>query len=137
VLSDAAMGESLSVAVNASTNRIVGNSYDAAGNLTNDGLNTHNFDALNRMKSCAGQSRTFDGDNWRVQKATGELSWFEPSDAHQLLAETDVSGNTIAEYVFVEDFLIAKRLASGAVKFFFNDRLQSARVMANASGADT
>jgi RHS repeat-associated protein len=134
VLSDAAMGESLSVAVNASTNRIVGNTYDAAGNLTNDGLNTHDFDALNRMNSCTGQSRTFDGDNWRVQKASGELSWFEPSDTHQLMAETDTSGNTIAEYVFMGDLMIGKRLASGTINFFFNDRLQSARVMASSTG---
>jgi RHS repeat-associated protein len=128
------MGETLSVAVDAATNKIVGNSYDAAGNLTNDGVNTHAFDAINRMKSCTGQTRTFDGDNWRVQKASGELSWFEPSEEHEPIAETDTSGNITAEYVSLGELMIAKRISAGTVFYFFGDRIRSARIMSSATG---
>src|SRR5215469_7172800 len=68
---------SLSVTVNGS-NQITntGFSYDASGNLTNDGANAYGWDAENRLKSAAGNNYTFDGDSLRVKKGTNELYWY-------------------------------------------------------------
>ncbi|MGH9787635.1 MAG: hypothetical protein ACRD4U_02895, partial [Candidatus Acidiferrales bacterium] len=67
----------LSVSVNAN-NRITnsGFSYDAAGNLLNDGSATYSYDLDNRLTSTAGVTYTYDGDGNRVKKSNGTLYWF-------------------------------------------------------------
>jgi uncharacterized protein RhaS with RHS repeats len=60
------------LAISASTNQITGTcsqnggfSYDASGNMTNDGVNTLTYDAENRTLSASGSygggSYTYDG----------------------------------------------------------------------------
>lgn len=47
------------VAVDSTTNRIVGLQYDAAGNLTNDGMHSYTYDAENRLTKLDGTAGTF------------------------------------------------------------------------------
>ncbi|MBI1750636.1 MAG: hypothetical protein HY234_00125, partial [Acidobacteria bacterium] len=66
-----------SVTVGSGNNRILdpGYSYDLAGNMTADGLNTVTYDAENRIASStsggATASYSYDGSGLRVQKTAG------------------------------------------------------------------
>ncbi|QQS47439.1 MAG: hypothetical protein IPM66_01900 [Acidobacteriota bacterium] len=55
----------------------VGLSYDAAGNLTQDGSAVYNYDAANRLKE-VGVSNTsgYDGDGMRVRQSSGGAKMF-------------------------------------------------------------
>ena len=48
-------------------NQFTGMSYDAAGNLLNDGASNYAFDGENRIATGAGITYTYDGDSKRVQ----------------------------------------------------------------------
>ena len=54
-------------------NRIDSDSYDAAGNLLNDGINSYTYDAENRIKSVnsGATTYTYDAEGRRVAKITG------------------------------------------------------------------
>jgi len=43
-------------------------SYDAAGNLLNDGVSNYSYDAENRIVAAAGVTYTYDGDGKRGPK---------------------------------------------------------------------
>jgi YD repeat-containing protein len=63
----------LSVAVNASTNRIVGQAYDANGNLTAINGITLTYDVENRLLSTSnGESYWYSIDNRRVWRREGD-----------------------------------------------------------------
>ena len=127
---------SLSVSVNGN-NRITntGFTYDAAGNMTNDGSYAYAYDAEERVNSAAGVTYTFDGNGKRVKKSAGRLYWNSLSCGQGALFETDLSGNLLDEYVFFKGRRIARRTAAGAVYYFFSDHLGSNRVVTNATGA--
>jgi RHS repeat-associated protein len=65
-------GPSPSVAYNKGTNQIVGDSYDAAGNMTSDGLHTYTYDPEGNVTAVDGGSTasyTYDALNRRVRVA--------------------------------------------------------------------
>jgi len=72
--------------------------YDASGNATSDGFANYQWDAESQLKSAAGVTYTYDGDGRRVSKSNGKLYWY--GSGGDILAETDSSGNTTAEYIF-------------------------------------
>jgi len=123
----------LNVTVN-NQNKITnsGFSYDAAGNLTNDGSLPYTYDAENRLTSADGVTYTYDGDGLRVQKSTGTLYWYGLSG--QVLVETDAAGNNPKEYIFFIGKRIARRDPDGTVYYFFEDDLGSIHVVTNATG---
>ena len=56
-----------------SNNRITGLSYDAAGNLLNDGTYSYTYDAENKIAKVDGTSAyTYDGEGQRVRKLLAE-----------------------------------------------------------------
>ncbi len=139
-------GYTLSVTVNAN-NQITGTgfSYDAAGNMTQDGSgNTYTFDAENRIVTASGMSGgpysyTFDGNNMRVEKAnasSGTFSW--RNIAGSSIAESDLTGSTTNgayfEYVFFAGRRLARRDSSGNVLFYFTDHLGNSHTITNATG---
>jgi len=128
---------SLSVTVN-SSNQITntGFSYDASGNLTNDGANAYSWDAENRLKSGAGTNYTFDGDNMRVKKGTNELYWYSAASCHHpLFGRTTSVGTYTAEFVHFNGVQVAYRDDNtGSVYHYVNDQIASARVMTDTSG---
>ena len=99
-------------------NRFVGMSYDAAGNLLNDGASTYFYDAENRIQTGAGVTYTYDGDGKRVQKSNGKLYWYGMGS--DPLDESDASGNLTDEYVFFGGKRIARRnVSSGNIFYYF------------------
>ena len=121
----------LSVAAG-TNNRLVGYSYDAAGNMLNDGSFAYAYDAENRMKTAASVSYTYDGDGRRVQKSSGKLYWYGMSG--DPITETDFAGNNPVEYVFFGGKRIARRDSAGAISCYFADHLGSSRVVASSTG---
>ncbi|MBZ5507365.1 MAG: hypothetical protein LAO78_18045 [Acidobacteriia bacterium] len=115
-----------------SNNRLTGFSYDAAGNTTNDGINSYTYNAENQIAVAAGVTYTYDGAGERVKKSSGRLYW---SGAAGIVAESDLSGNISAEYMFFDGERVARRdLPSGTVHYYFSDRLKSVSVVTSASG---
>src|SRR3989449_7847803 len=112
-------------------NRFTGMSYDAAGNLLNDGASTYFYDAENRIQTGVGVTYTYDGDGKRVQKSTGKLYWYgvgtDPLD------ESDASGNLTDEYVFFGGKRMARRnVSSGNIFYYLADHLGTSRVILQA-----
>lgn len=128
--------ETLSLSVNGN-NQVTNTNfaYDAAGNLTNEGGSYgFTYDAENRI-STVGSSLNYyyDGDGRRVRKSSGTMYWYGLED--NPLEETDGSGNLTYEYIFFNGKRIARRDSSNNIEYYFADRLGSARVVVNASGA--
>ena len=113
-------------------NQLSGYSYDAAGNMLNDGVNTYTYNAENQITTVAGVTYTYDGDGDRVEKSNGKLYWY--GDGANALDETDLSGNLTDEYIFFGGKRIARRDSSSNVDYYFADHLGSAHVVTNASG---
>jgi RHS repeat-associated protein len=128
-------------------NQLTGFTYDTAGNMTVNGSSGYFYDAENRLIATAGTSYIYDGDGNRVEKctegttpgtcasgATGTMYWRGTSPDPQ--AETDLSGNVLENYIFLNGRRIARRDAgTAAVHFYFSDQVGSHGVVVNASGA--
>jgi RHS repeat-associated protein len=116
-------------------NQLVGLSYDAAGNVTNDGSgNSPTYDAENRIITDAGVTYSYDADGNRMEKSSGTFYWYGGGGA--VLAESDLSGNINEEYIFFNGERIARvDRPSGTVHYYFSDQLGSASVIASASGS--
>jgi hypothetical protein len=54
-----------------------GFSYDAPGNLMNDGFNSYAYNAESEIKSAAGVTYTYDGDGSRIPSPTGKFTGTE------------------------------------------------------------
>ncbi len=112
-------------------------SYDAAGNMTNDGTYSYNFDEENRIKGAAGYAYTYDVDGNRVRKSNGNLAgngtlyWYMTPG---IVAETDLAGNNSHQYVFFNGQRIARKDSNGVVYYYFSDHLKSASLIADSSG---
>jgi RHS repeat-associated protein len=108
-------------------------SYDAAGDLLNDGLNGYSYDGEGRVATGAGVTYTYDGDGKRVKNSNGKLYWYGAGS--DPLMETDLSGNLQYMYIFFGGQRIARQDSSGNRDYYFADHLGTARVVTNASGA--
>lgn len=121
-----------------SLNRISGYCYDAAGNLLKQGtcpidLSTapYQYDADNRITTTAGVTYTYDGDGKRVKKSNGTLYWGDGP-----LAESDLNGNMLRNFIFFNGKRIARKDASGnVVHYYFADHLGTADVVTTANGS--
>jgi RHS repeat-associated protein len=112
-------------------NQFTGMSYDAAGNLLNDGASNYAFDGESRVTTAAGVAYTYDGSGKRVKKSSGKLYWY--GLGNDTLNETDLAGNTnnstFNEFVFFGGRRIARRDSSGNVFYYLADHLGTSRVM--------
>ncbi len=88
-------------------NQVMGASYDAVGNLRNDGTTSSTYDALNRLASTtsAGQTRTNDysGDGVLVAQTTGGTTTRYVQDLAAPLSQILSDGT--ASYVYGVDRL--------------------------------
>jgi hypothetical protein len=127
--------QNLNVTVDGS-NHITGMSYDAAGNLTNDGTLTYSWDAENRLKTTAGTNYKFDGDSRRVLKGTNDLYWYSAATCkHPLFGRSTSAGTYTDEFIHFNGQAVGYRDDTAAkVYHLVNDHLGSARVMTNATG---
>jgi RHS repeat-associated protein len=93
---------------------------------------SYSWNAENRPTAAGGVTYTYDGDGWRAKKSNGTLCW--RGLGGEILAETNLSGTNLREFVYFGGARIARREESGTVYYFFSDHLGTARVMTNATG---
>jgi len=74
----------------------------------------------------------YDGDGRRVSKSSGTLYWY--GSGGDILAETDTSGNTSAEYIFFGGKRVAQVPASGTPLYYVEDLLGTSRVITTNAG---
>ena len=130
-----------SVAANTTTNHITtsGYSYDANGNMTNDGQNTLTYDAENRLLTSSGTlgsgTYTYDGKGRRVKRVSGSTTTVYIYSGSNIVAEY-VNGaapsSPTNEYFYAGDNKIAS-VESGSTYYYHNDR-HSPRMRTNSSG---
>jgi RHS repeat-associated protein len=108
-----------------------GFSYDNSGDMTGDGLYSYSFDAEQRVTSANGVSYIYDGDGLRVKKSSGTLDW--RSIWGDTIAETDLSGNTVNEYIFLNR-RVARVSSSGTVNYFQAEPLGTIHTITDANG---
>jgi RHS repeat-associated protein len=112
-------------------------SYDASGNTQSDGVVTnYQWDAESQLKSATNggttTNYTYDGDGRRVSKVGSKLYWYGSGD--DVLAETDASGNTTAEYIYFGGKRIAQVPATGSPIYYVEDLLGTSRVITTNAG---
>jgi len=120
-------------------NQLSGNGaqYDAAGNITNDGIgNMPTYDAENRIVTDAGFTYSYDADGTRMEKSTGSsgtMYWPGPSGT---LAETNLTGTINEEYIYFNGERIARvDRPSGTVHYYFSNHLGSHTMVTSAGGS--
>ncbi len=86
-------------------------SYDANGNTThlpNPAISTALiYGDHNRLSEVNGVKYTYNGNGQRVIKDNGTQTHYHYGLSGQLIAETDAQGNTLKEYLYLENQLIA------------------------------
>jgi RHS repeat-associated protein len=110
--------------------------YDAAGNVTNDGVRAYTYDSENRVVNVDGgatASSAYDQQNRRYKKTIGSTVTHHVWQGSRVLAEHNGStGAVIVDYVYSGSRMIAK-IASGSTQNFLSDRL-SLRMTLDSSG---
>jgi RHS repeat-associated protein len=130
-----------SVTIDATTNRLSGTpyTYDANGNMTNDGSNTLTYDAENHLLTSTGSGSgtyTYDGNGVRVKKVSGSTTTVYVFSGSKVIAEyvNGVAvGSPTREYIYSGGQMIAK-IEGGVTNYYHSDHL-SARVTTDSTGA--
>lgn len=133
----AGTGPSNAVTIDPNTNRISGTpySYDANGNMTNDGLNSLSYDAENRLVSSSGSQYSYDGNSLRVQKVSGGTTTVYIFSGAKVIAEYlngAAPASPTREYVYSASVPLAK-IEAGVTNYYYPDHL-SPRLTTDASG---
>jgi RHS repeat-associated protein len=122
------------------TNHADGYSYDASGNMLNDGTNTLTYDAENRALSSSGSlgsaTYTYDGNGLRVEKSGSNGSTIYIFSGAKVIGEYAPSAqpsSPTTEYVYAGANLVAS-IASGTPTYYHPDQL-SARALTSSTGS--
>src|SRR5229473_1915688 len=128
-----------SVTPDTATNRISGYSYDANGNMTNDGSNTLVYDGENHAVSATNGGNsgayTYDGNGLRVIKVSGSTTTVYIFSGSKVIAEYDngaAPASPSREYIYSGGALLA-RIDSSGTKYYHQDQLSS-RLVTDSSG---
>ena len=130
-----------SVSPSATTNQLTGSpyTYDASGDMTNDGVNTLTYDGEGRAVAASGSlgSGTYsvDGNGLRVKKVAGSTTTVYIFSGSKVIAEYQNGAAPSApttEYVYAGGTLIAKINSSGT-NYYHQDHLSN-RYVTNSSG---
>jgi len=116
-------------------------SYDAAGNLTNDGYQTYTYDATGQQTYASGTALTqsYDGDGLRVKKVeSGTTTYYLRSSVlgGQVISEIGSSGGLQRGYVYFGNQLLAIQ-QSNQVSWVHQDPVTKSQRMTNGSGTVT
>ena len=120
--------------------------YDAAGNLIQNGTATYTYDAENRLIAAGGFSYIYDGDGERIEKctqgatpgacasnATGTFYWKHIGGG--TLVESDLGGNWTEVYGLVHGQIVSRvDLPAQNVHYYFHDHLQSTSIVTDCCG---
>ncbi len=136
-----------SVTISTSTNQITGSpfSYDASGNMTNDGQNTLAYDGENRATSATNSSSSgayvYDGKGLRIQKCVPNCTSPTTTTVYifsnnKAIAEYDNGAAPTSpsrEYIYAAGALVSK-ITSSATNYYHQDHLSN-RLVTNTSGS--
>ena len=120
----------------ASNNRLSGYSYDASGNLLNDGNHTYTYDAENRVTTVdgTGASYLYDAQGRRVRKTVGGSATDYVYDIQgHVAAEVLGTGGWLRSDIYADERHVASYVA-GTTIFAHGDWLGTERVRSNVSG---
>lgn len=109
--------------------------YDAAGNVTNDGVHSYQYDAENRIANVDGgvtAQYAYDQHNRKYKKTVGSTVTHYVWEGSQVAAEHSATGVVLAENVYVGATPIA-RISGATTQYCLSDRL-SERLMLDANG---
>jgi RHS repeat-associated protein len=113
--------------------------YDASGNELTDVTSTYTWNAESEMKTGGGVTNFYDGRGNRVEKLGSKMYWYGPSG--EVLDETDATGSTanaaFSEYVYFAGARIARRDYLNNVYYYFEDQVNSSRVIAEMPAGST
>lgn len=127
------VAETLSITVD-NNNRVVGRSFDADGNLTQDGSATYSYDGDGQLTSTAGWTYIYDASGNRVRKQQSGSVYTEfISFAGGSIAERDPSGNW-TEYIYFGGQRVVRRDPTGTLHYFHGDNLGTARIVTSSTG---
>jgi RHS repeat-associated protein len=132
-----------SLSFDTANNRITGWSYDAAGNLLNDGSHSYTYDAENKIANVDSVSAyVYDGEGQRVRKLVGENLRFVYGIGGELIAEfSGASGSLQKEYIYGASGLLATieptAVNSNGTRYTTSDHLGSPRVVTNSGASVT
>jgi RHS repeat-associated protein len=120
------------LAVDPATNHVVGNAYDAAGNMTGDGVSTYSYDGANRLKqiNAGSASYTYFGAS-RIKKVVGTSTTVYIYSGGRPIVEY-VNGSLSKEYIYAGSRLLAT-LAGSSVTYHHPDQLSN-RAETDSSG---
>jgi RHS repeat-associated protein len=138
--------EPLSCSANTSNRLNTCYTYDAAGNLIQNGTTSYIYDSENRMIATSGFSYVYDGDGQRVEKCTqgttpgtcasnaaGTFYWLHTGGG--TLAESDLGGNWTAVYGLIRGQIVSRvDLPATVVHYYFNDHLNTTDIVTDAVG---
>jgi RHS repeat-associated protein len=119
-------------------NRLNGFSYDAAGNLLNDGVHNYTYDAENRITQVDGggtAAYVYDADGRRVSKVAGSQKDYVYNSEGQVVSEWSPgcgSGCWGAGYVYAGGGMLAQ-YRNGTTYFVHKDHLGSQRLLTDLS----
>ena len=135
-----------SLTVSTTTNRVTGTgfSYDAGGNMTQDGLNTMTYDAARHLLTSSNGTSSgayaYDGKGMRIKKCVPNCSSPTTTTLYifaggKVLAEYDngaAVGSPSREYIYSGGTQIAK-IAGATTTYYHQDHLSN-RLVTNSSG---
>ena len=108
-------------------NQVIGWSYDAAGNLLNDGVTSYTYDALNRAVTTGSTTNQYNADGVLVQQGTTRYVQDLAVPLSQILSDGTTS------YVYGQARLFA--LNGGTRTWYTTDALGSVRQILSDAGA--
>jgi RHS repeat-associated protein len=115
--------------------------YDANGNITTENTWTYIYDLSNQLIRVLNNTNqvaeyTYNGAGQRIKKVTQtETRIFHYDLRGHLIAETNQSGQMLAEYVYLGDQLLAVIKPGELAYYFHNDHLGTPQVLTNDSQA--
>lgn len=135
-----------SLTISTSTNQITGSpySYDANGNMTNDGQNTLAYDGESRATSAtnssSGGAYVYDGKGLRIQKCVPNCASPTTSTVYifsnsKVIAEYDngaAPASPSREYIYAGGKLVSK-ITSSATSYYHQDHLSN-RLVTDTNG---
>lgn len=114
-------------------------SYDAAGNLINDGSQSYSYDATGQQTSGGGVTQSYDGDRLRVKRVENNVTTYYLRSSvlgGQVISELNASGVFQRGYVYLGGQMLAIQ-QSNQVSWVHQDPVTKSQRITNGSGTIT